>query len=326
VAISIYFGQVCHMTIKALFIFVIVALLLNTLEVLAYGESQPLGEKSYLTLTPLLPMATLGNDGDGNIPFKVTNNYTKDIAVRPCWNNAVYLTTVNDSARKVSIEEFRRGHSLGWGGPEQRPVILAPGQTGTFNASFSMETFAFLAGKNKSVIGHITGYIVSTNDRFESYSKPFPVPGNLATPPWTDLGTQGFFSVTPLLKKLSTQSGVTVGLLIFIPIEIKNLTSEACVADTNLVIFFLERKGWPKDRRLGWETINATGKLLQPGESVETRRRSYTTTEFLADDGYKPGDKLIAVVGGRVPSTNHVFQCYSAPFELPPLPKSQPTK
>jgi hypothetical protein len=74
------------------------------------------------------------------------------------------------------------------------------------------------------------------------------------------------------------------------------------------------------------EYLKASSAVLKPGDSISTEasERDYITLRVLENQGYKLGDKMVAIVGGRILNTNQIFQCYSAPFELPPIPKGEP--
>ena len=173
----------------------------------------------------------------------------------------------------------------------------------------------------------ISGYIASTNQPFQAESDAFPVPGNLTVPPWVDLGEQTYFLVTPDTTRTSIQETTEERRVkVIFPVTVTNRTNQSYIAATNSVHFYVERNGGGRGAPSGWETTRTTEPVLGPGESAFSTGRCYITSNDLKSQGYKPGDKVIAAVGGKIPNTNQIFECYSAPFELPPLPKSHPPK
>lgn len=301
-----------------------------------------LGAQPYLGLTPDLRIATL-KDGYVHVPFVVKNIYTEDIAIILQWHKIDGLMAVDASCGKVPIEEFRNGRGIEeGGGPRPKRIILKPGESGTYDSISSMETLGFVVDKNTQVCGAITGRLVSTGQLFQSYSDPFSVPANLAHVPWVDLGERNYFVVKPdtsqslldgpgikdrwIMKKPEytemLKSGCATSVLV--PVEITNTTNQEYIVATDSVGFYIVREGSGRKPPIPWETINASKPILKPGESATSTGRCYIRLEELKSQGYKQGDKIVAAVGGRIPNTNQIFECYSTPFTLPPLPASRP--
>jgi hypothetical protein len=198
----------------------------------------------------------------------------------------------------------------------------------------------------REVFGVISGYIANPNKTFISYSAPFLVPPALTMTPWNDLGAQTYLSITPDLTKFrfdggnfktttaelqradpayadSIKNGWTEDLLI--PFSVKNTSSQDLVVAIDGIGYYIVREQKAKDammQRWGWHFLKISKPILKPGESISGE--SQWKLSGLEGKGYEPGDKLIAVVGGRLPGTNNIFECYSAPFELPSLPKGEP--
>ncbi|MGB8355231.1 MAG: hypothetical protein WCD79_15135 [Chthoniobacteraceae bacterium] len=282
-----------------------------------YSES-PITRQNYLSLIPDLAKATL-NEGYGKIPFIVKNNSDEDVVFIEQWRLTVSLLTVNDAGHEVPIEDFKNPFGPHWhsgGGPVQ--IVLKPGESKTYDSPFSMDTFAFVAGKNKKIFGKISGHTAHTNRAFVSRSEPFAIPPELARPPWTDLGKQDYFSVTIDPTKPEVIKGY---LFIILPITITNTTAQTYIAASERVSFYVVHAGSKNQLPDLWETIKATKPVLKPGDSTHAGGRSYFRMEELVEQGYHPGDKIIVVVGGKIPDTNKVFECYSAPFDLTPLPE-----
>jgi hypothetical protein len=297
-------------------------------------DAQNLPKESYLVVTPMVSNAT-SHYGDGTIPFAVRNNYARDIVVYP--EPDFTLMTINGSGDEVSIDAFRRGVQIGSRNPRPPLVTLKPGETGTFAGSYSIENLAFLLNKKKGMFGRIIGCIAGTNQGFESHSDSFPVPAKLATTPFTDLGSQGYFSIVVDLKGAVFQGGdmpdtpVIGGStylelikkhwadVLVIPVKITNLTNQRYIVIVDRTMIYPEAsKGTAPS---AWDSVQAPGPTVAPGESITPLIPLY-----LQNQGHRPGDEYLAAVGGRIPNTNQVFECYSAPFELPPLPIDHPTK
>jgi hypothetical protein len=283
-----------------------------------------LGQEPYLTIAPVLALATLDN-GYGMIPFSVRNNYTTDLVV----SHFVDLMTSADSGEKISIEKFRRGPFLPSSGPKPVTILLKPGETGTFGGTYSMETLAFLVGKDKEIFGRVSGHVAGEDQEFQSYSDAFPVPRNLATPPWLDLGERNYFTVIADTTKIGINPhrldrGIWLMGSISVPISVKNTAGQAYIAGVESVSFYIDRNDGKRASPSPWETIKTAQPILKPGESAAGGGEM--DLDWLQSQNYKAGDKLVAAVGGRIPDTNQIFESYSAPFELPPLPKDKPPK
>lgn len=70
--------------------------------------------------------------------------------------------------------------------------------------------------------------------------------------------------------------------------------------------------------------VDISKPVLKPGESISIGIQ-WSRSSLLELKGYKPGDKIIAVVYGRIANTNNIFKCCAAPFELPPLANGEPS-
>lgn len=279
-----------------------------------FSNSFAFGQEIYVTLKPVLN-AVASTSVYGTISFKVTNVYSKDVMIE----SFIKLMT-NDNSRSVSIEEFRRGAPPPSWGPKPRLVVLKPGQTDVIDSNYSVETLSFLKAKNKNLFGEISGYVIDPNKSFRSDSDPFSVPEKLAEPPWIDLGIQNYFSVSPNVEKIAFKNGITDNGLISIPVDVKNISNNSYIINNRLVLFFLKKNGLEDKNQLLSDTIKEAGLIFNPGDLVELSDRSYTTIGYLNASGYKPGDKIIAIVAGQIPDTNQVFECISAPFVLPSFP------
>jgi hypothetical protein len=286
---------------------------------LAFSQS-PIAEQQYLSLTPDLTKATM-QDGRVKIPFNATNDSTEDIALALFWDRIDGLMTLDDSGGKVFIEALRTGVRTG-GGPVHR-VVLKPGESKTYECDYSLKTLDFIVNKNKKVFGAITGRVARTNQLFQSYSAPFSIPPQLLQTPWVDLGEQKYFSVTPDLTQARIEEGWLEGGAMVIPVKIANVSGPSCILSEHSVGFELVRVSAGKAPP-PWETFKASGPVLKPGDA--TSWSSYISLQYLDLSDYKQGEKLVAVVAGRISGTNKVFECYSTPFELPPLKKSQERK
>lgn len=286
----------------------------------AAGEKAPADQS--LTVIPLIQSATLGN-GYGSVPFRVTNTYTKAVSIV----SSVRLKTTDDSGKKVSAEEYRKGFPMG-DGPELRPTILQPGQTGTFNSTCSIETFAFLRDRNKKVFGELFAQVVATKERIGPYfSEPFAVPDSLASTPWTELGEQKYFVVTSdtnniVINPHKLYKGVWLNGSVTVPVSIKNTSNQSLIAVESPSIYLVSNGKNPNPSH--WTAVKVTTPVLKPGESIATQCE--IDLGSLESGRYKPDDLLAVIVEGHIPNTNQVFESYSAPFELPPLPKEKQPK
>jgi len=203
------------------------------------------------------------------------------------------------------------------------------------------------------VFGVITGYLASThpafrtskdflgNQAFRSYSAPFVIPVALAKPEWQDLGEQTYFTITVDMARVLLDGGNVSNRNIIqkpeyaqfiktggwaerllVPVTITNNSNNEYIPAIGTVRFYVVQSGSQRQKPSPWETMKALDPILAPGKSIQTDR-SYITLDEL-EHNYKAGDRIVASVGGKVPNTNQIFECYSAPFELPPLPPSQP--
>jgi hypothetical protein len=280
--------------------------------------------ESNLILTPLLQSAAL-NNGLGTIPFSARNDCAKAVSIV----SFVELMTTTDSGSKISIEHFRSGNPMG-GGIEHRPVILQPGETGTFDGISAMETFAFVRDGNKTILGELSARVVGTKQGVgPCFSEPFSVPNNLVNPPWTDLGVQNYLTVTTDTNNIGINPhkldrGIWLRGSLMVPISIKNISGQPSVAASDSISFYIARDDGKRTQPSPWDTIGTSASILKPGESV--LRECDIDLDWLESEHYKPGEKLVVAVGGRIPNSNQIFECYSAPFGLPPLPDDKPPK
>ena len=309
----------------------------------SFGLLPDLAEDS-LVLTPELTKASL-NQGQVTIPFTVKNNSNRDIEFKLRMNQIAGLATVNQDGKKRLIAGGEEAETYSGPGPDW--IKLKPGETSSFGLSIdSMETLGTVT--DQAVFGVVRWRFPGTNKSFLSYSAPFLVPPALTTLPYNDLGAQNYLSVTPDLTKVGFTGGdfkvTTLELQradphyadsiknewaqdVWIPITVANASNQDLIAANDEIRFYIAGDENGKNSRLRderWEYLKTATPILKPGESCESTGRDYITLRFLEDEGYKPGDKIIAMVGGRIPGTNNIFECYSAPFELPPLPKGEP--
>jgi hypothetical protein len=302
--------------------------------------------ENYLILTPDLAQASLDH-GRVTIPFIVKNNSDKNIEFTLDNARIEGLATVDEDGKKRFIDHLGGGGSSMGG--EYQWVLLKPGETSSLGSSdYPMYTLGAVTGRN--IFGVVYGRFVGTKEGFDCYSAPFVVPPELTTLPYNDLGSQNYLSVTPDLTKVDFSGGkfpvTTLELQranpnyadwikngwaedVSIPLTVSNTLNQDVIVVIDDVDFYIAGDESFKQERMQyrrWEYLKASTPILKPGESIssESTGRSYISLSWLEHRGYKPGDKIIAVVGGRIPGANNIFECYSAPFELPPLPKSEP--
>jgi hypothetical protein len=304
------------------------------------SQGAPIVQQQNIILSPLLQEATL-DGGYGSIPFAVENKASRAVKVMWQRGGGVVLMTLTDSNSRITLARFSdQINFTGAPGIHPAPVLLRPGETGTFNSPYSTAILGFVAGKGKEIFGGLEGEIVDTNEKFKAFSDPFPVPAQLAKPPFADWGSQGYFSVAVDLVGAVFQGGnmpdtPVIGEPTFlelikkrwadalvIPVKITNLTNQKyiVVVDHAMVYPGASRGTAPS----AWDSVQAQGPTLAPGGSITPLIP--VNLHDLQNQGYKPGDEYLAAVGGRIPNTNQVFECYSAPFKLPPLPKDHPAK
>jgi hypothetical protein len=109
-----------------------------------------------------------------------------------------------------------------------------------------------------------------------------------------------------------------------ISVKVTNPTDHEYIVAPNSVNLYIARDSSKRSAPSPWESLEGAAQVVKPGQSTECV--GHISLKQLESEGYKPGDNLVAAVGGRIPNTNQIFECYSAPFELPPLPKSHPAK
>ena len=299
-----------------------------------------------LILTPDLAKASL-NRGQVTIPFTVKNNSDRELELLM---GQIAGLAVDQAGKKIFIQDFSSGQeetSYIGGGPSAQIILLEPGQTSSsFNSVYATQYLSAVTGRQ--IFGVIGGRIVSANKGFISYSVPFLIPPELMTLPFNDLGAQNYLSITPDLTKVSFTGGdfkvTTLELQradphyadsikngwtenVWVPITITNTSNRDLIVANDVIRFYIDGKMSKKNDILQYvrlEYLKTSTPIVKPGESCGITGRDYITLRFLEDDGYKPGNKIIAMVGGRIPGTNQIFECCSAPFELPPLPKGEP--
>jgi len=139
------------------------------------------------------------------------------------------------------------------------------------------------------------------------------------------LGSQNYLLITPDLTK--TQSAPAV------PFTVKNVSNQDIIVDINNVVVYLYGNVRFNEARARYAVsryLKISEPILKPGESIHddwhaVNQTFYALTGYeMPRERYKPGDKIIYMIGGRISGTDKIFECYSAPFELPPLPQSKP--
>jgi hypothetical protein len=308
-----------------------------------------------LLLTPDLAVARL-NGAVMEIPFTVKNNSDKDIEFeQDGWNYIAGLAIVDQDGKTRFIADFLSGlegsRAAGetYSGPGPGWIVLKPGETSSLcSSASSVDMLGEVTGSR--IFGVVLARIAGTKKIFVSYSAPFLVPQALTPEPWNDLGRQDYLSITPDLMNANfwdeklpkgtvkghnvltyadlIKSGGEEWLEIpFIPLKVKNLSNQDVIVTINCACFYIagdEAFRGERMRSMGSNYLHASKRLLKPGESISNKSTGSDVLFVLGrpeHKGYKPGDKIVVVVGGRIPGTNNVFECYSAPFELPLLPK-----
>jgi hypothetical protein len=323
-----------------------------------FGDNPPARPKledlqNYLILTPDLAAASL-KDGDVTIPFAVKNNSGKDIVIRDqgIGGGTVDLAFVDHAGEVKSLQDFLYPGDFGMAGKMMvvmrseingrgpaRQFTLKPGETSTFSSDYCTEMLGAVTGRK--LFGVLHGYIPSANTRVEFSSAPFVVPPALAPEPWNDLGEQNYLLITPDFTKVQRADPTDADSIkngwaeaVIVPFVVKNTSNQDIMALIEGIDYYILGKKKINDdmKRVGWwfllqisepEFKAVCPPSLKPGESVSSASRCKLSR--LEDDGYKPGDKIIAVVYGLIANTNKVFECHSTPFDLPPLPKGEPS-
>jgi hypothetical protein len=276
------------------------------------------GGRGHLILIPELAAATL-DGGRVTIPFDLKNDSDRTVEILCTGQLIDGLAIVDQAGEKRFIQDLHGSLSHFQKSGRVFLITLKPGETTPgFSSVYRVETLRNVTGRK--VFGVLSGSI--GDQMFRSYSAPFLIPPALTTLPFNDLGTQTYLSIIPDLTKADFSGGTG-----WIPITVTNTSNQDIIVANDEIRFYIagnetKRVALLRDER--WEYLKTSTPVLKPGESCGITGRDYITLRFLEDDGYKPGDKIIAVVGGRIPGTNNIFECYSAPFELPPLPKGEP--
>ena len=198
--------------------------------------------------------------------------------------------------------------------------------------------------------GCISGWIASTQEDFTSCPEPFPCSPDFG-PNWVDLGEKDFFLVTPSIELASVYEGLFMeGLsvkdpsysyrikrdwadILYLPFKITNSSGQSLIADFGSIKIFIVRDGALRRSTSRsvilldppWKVMNVSGPVLAPGTSAFAQN-AHKSLKSLYEEGYQPGARMVASLGGHIPNTNQIFECYSAPFELPPLPKGPPKR
>ena len=299
-------------------------------------------------LTADVAKASRKGDGRVVIPFSLKNNSDHEVTLHfGAWSgNIDGLAVVNPAGKITFIENIglKRPQTYGKSGPIVS-YTLKPGESVSDTYSeYSTEILAKVKGRE--IFGVLSGYIENEKKRFTSYSAPFVVPSELAELPWIDLGEQHYLSIVPnatescfgggdfptttaAAQKLNPDypNWVKNGWADYalVPFAVKNNSDQPLAVTINAISYYFA--GDEKDKnatikKARWSYLNSSLPIIKPGESIPCE--SQWKLSWLEQDGYKPGNKIIAVIGGRIAGTNKIFECYSAPFELPPLPKGEP--
>jgi hypothetical protein len=314
-------------------------------------NSDSTGDLNRLVLTAEVEKASQ-EDGYVTIPFTLKNNSDEEVSIEFVGKQIDGLAVVDQTGKIRFIQNLHNSlpgnFIFGTSGSSSR-ITLKPGETtAKLYSKYSLEVLQDVAGRK--VFGVLIVGISGADGPTTLYSTPFLIPPALTTPPYNDLGAQNFLSVTPDLTQVYFSGGsfplttlesqranpnyadwIKNGWAwsVSIPLTVSNTSSQDVVVVINDVDFYIAGDESFKQERMQyrrWEYLKASTPILKPGDSIssEPTGRSYITLSWLYRRGYKPGDKIIAMVGGRIPGTNKIFDCYSAPFELPPLPKGQP--
>jgi hypothetical protein len=302
------------------------------------------GGRDHLVLTPNLAGATQ-DDGRVIIPFYLKNNSDQNAEIA-CTGYMIDGLAIVDKAGEIRFIQnlYRSGNGHGKSGPSVR-IALRPGEaTPYFCSVYSLATLRAVAGQK--IFGVLEGFIENPAHAFISYSAPFVVPPALTSLPWIDLGAENYLSVMPDGANLYFQGGdfpsttvegqradpryadwIKNGWTqdISIPFTIRNISNQDLVVAVDGIRYYIMGDEKARNSMMqggGWYLVKMSAPVLKPGESILSN--PFWELSSLEDKGYKPGDKIVAVAYGRIANTNKIFQCYSAPFELPPLPRSQP--
>jgi len=205
--------------------------------------SEPLAYKQYLSVTPDLKNATV-NEGRGKLPFIVKNNFTQGVSFVKNWY-VVNLMTEDNAGNKVTIEDFRDMNRIHMSGGMFTPIVLKPGESGTYDSQFSMETMAFVDSKHKKIFGAFKSSVPNSTIVFMSCSDPFSIPSALTKPPWDDLGKQSYLSVTVDSAKpydpeaVASHSAIPGrwGRFIAFPIKITNVVAQSFIVNSVHISF-----------------------------------------------------------------------------------------
>jgi hypothetical protein len=278
----------------------------------------------YVALRPELAKS-VQQDGIVTIPFTLTNTSDKDVLLGFVGDGINALAFLTESRTFRYIQNLNDRGNSGMMSGEIYNVVLKPGEsTDHLSISYSSEILA--AVKDRKIFGVLNGWakIAGKLSPFICFSEPFAVPALWTKLPWNDLGVQSYLSLTPDLANAGFSGGH-----VWIPITMKNTSSQSVIVAIDEVRFFIMGDDREKKRLLHQERrefLKIATPVLKPGESISTNvsGRDYITLKFLETEGYKAGDKIVALAGGRILNTNSIFECYSAPFELPPLPKGEP--
>ena len=276
-----------------------------------------------------------------DVHFVVKNKSIKVLDVTGACETTVSLFVIDDHGSKTQV----------WFPPGVEAMLIhtysilaTPGGSKLFACRMSLRTLK--EAKGKQLIASVR---VLLEDRAEHqlYSDVFklpPIPSELDESWWVDLGEQNYLEVIPDLSKLwlwgqgvpdswvmSKPEYQTIRESIWaenlsIPVKIVNISKLDCIAAVDSVRFYVVRATAERMPPVPLKTMRASKPVLKPADSTFASGWSYIRIEDLESQGYKPGDKVVAAVGGRIVNTNKLFECYSAPFGLPLLPPSHPPK
>jgi fibronectin type 3 domain-containing protein len=301
-----------------------------------------IGDKGYLSLVPAIN-AIEKQHGRGKIAFAIKNEYSEDIAFDVIYPR-IDLATLDESGALIGIEDYAAGgrglRTKKFGGPHQDQIVLKPGDSTTLYARYSQEDMDAVVRDSKPLVGMIEATIVSSNQMFRSISQQFPSSSEMGKG-WVDLGENAFLAIAPDPDKAVVHGGTfQYSLPVFkagyndliktgwaetidVPVNIANASGQNLLVNSRCVRSFIVREGSGRISPPPWELLESSGTMIQVGSQVGGLNASIFLRD-LVKDGYRPGDKIVVSIGGRIPDTNRIFVCYSAPFELPSLPSGPP--
>jgi hypothetical protein len=296
--------------------------------------AEPVSYEPPVTLQADLQNGTLSQGGWGMVPFVLKNTSTNEILFMTSWT-PVLLTTTNSAGKPVTLDELQNPNAppvFSYEGIDPRPQNLNPGESVKLQASFSMNTLAYAAGKGRKVFGLLPVTIIGTDWMYMAQSRPFDIRPELTKPPWEDEGKEPYLTVTveEAKRRLSSPRGNESRL--YYRVNIENTSSQTCVVNWEHVSF-VKSETDPMDSNSLWETFEGVKPVpspsdtrfpgrtvLKPGESVHEGQYSYIDVRVnTPDTHWHAGDTVVARVTGRIEGTNKAFESYSAPFKFPDI-------